>query len=113
MTIQTITVRAGRTFNHPHEQYSNLRPEVEMIATLSPGEDAEGATRTLQAKAEALVEQHKRQLLDTIEDLYQSAEIERELANLEGTLRSAQARMEDLRRRKTELLPETSTANPS
>ena len=35
MKIQTITVTAGRTFNHPHEQYSNLRPEVQMTATLA------------------------------------------------------------------------------
>jgi len=110
MNIRTITVRAGRTFNHPHEQYSNLRPEVEMSASLANGDDADAAVRTLQAKAEALVEQHKQQLLETIEDLYQSAQIESELANLEESLRRAQARMEELRRRKTELLPQTSTA---
>jgi hypothetical protein len=33
MKINSITVTAGRTFNHPHEQYSNLRPEVTMTAT--------------------------------------------------------------------------------
>ena len=30
MKINTITVTAGRTFNHPHEDYSNLRPSVTM-----------------------------------------------------------------------------------
>lgn len=35
MRIKTITVTAGRTFNHPYEQYSNLRPEVTMVADLA------------------------------------------------------------------------------
>ena len=40
MKITNIVVRAGRTFNHPHESYSNLKPEVELTATLDEGDDA-------------------------------------------------------------------------
>src|SRR6266581_1934161 len=71
MKIQTISVTAGRCFNHAHEEYSNLRPEVTMTATLENGEDAAIATRALQQRAEGLVEDHKQALLRSIEELYQ------------------------------------------
>lgn len=59
MTITKITVTAGRTFNHPHEQDSNLRPEVTLEATLPEGANSIDAVRGLQAQVEGLVEDHK------------------------------------------------------
>lgn len=103
MKITQITVSAGRTFNHPYESYANFRPEVTMTATLPDGADADQAVRDLQAKAETLVEQHKRNLLQNVNDLHESAQIDSELANMEQTLKNAQERMEALKHRRQEL----------
>jgi len=97
MKINTITVTAGRTFNHPHEQYSNLRLEVTMTATLEDGEDAAKATRELQAKAEQIVEDHKRGLLTSIEEPYQLTERQAEMRGLQHELERAQKRLEEIR----------------
>jgi len=98
MTIKTITVTAGRTFNHPHEQYSNLRPEVTMIASLDDGEDATKAAQELQARAEQLVEDHKRGLLSSIEELFQLTERQSEMRGLQKELQRAQMRLEEIRK---------------
>ena len=97
MKINTITVSAGRTFNHPHEQYSNLRPEVVMTATVEKGEDAAQAIKTLQARAEQLVEDHKTGLLNSIEELYQLTTRQAEMRGLEQELNRAQARLAAIR----------------
>lgn len=97
MKIQTITVTAGRTFNHPHEDYSNLRPSVTMTATLDDGEDPHVATRDLQQRAEGLVEDHKRSLLHSIEDLYQLTERQAEVRGLEEQLKRTQSRLNQIR----------------
>lgn len=108
MKITTITVHAGRTFNHPHEQYSNLRPEVVLTATLDEGEDAAAAARSLQAKAEGLVEDHKNGLLRSIEELHNLTERQSELRGLQKQLQSAQSRIEEIRKENPDLnlLPE-------
>lgn len=98
MKINTITVTAGRTFNHPHEQYSNLRPEVTMTATLDEGEDPVQAARGLQATAEQLVEDHKRGLLNSIEELYQLTERQAEMRGLQKELKRAQNRLDEIRK---------------
>jgi len=97
MKIQTITVTAGRTFNHPHESYSNLRPEVVLTATLSEGEDATTAAKQLQAQAEGLVEDHKQAMLKSIEELYQLTERQAEMRGLQKELLRAQERLEEIR----------------
>ena len=98
MKIQTITVTAGRTFNHPHEQYSNLRPEVTMTATLDEGEDATRAVQELQQRAEGLVEDHKRGLLNSIEELYQLSARQSEMRGLQTELKRAQERLDEIRK---------------
>jgi len=98
MKINTITVTAGRTFNHPHEQYSNLRPEVSMTATLEDGEDATKAAQELQARAEQIVEDHKRGLLGSIEELYQLTERQAEVRGLQNELKRAQERLDGIRK---------------
>src|SRR5262245_27295576 len=97
MKINSIQVTAGRTFNHPHEQYSNLRPEVTMSATLENGEDPHVAARDLQQRAEGLVEDHKRSLLNSIEELYQLTERQAEIRGLQQELERAQKRLEAIR----------------
>ncbi len=97
MKINSITVTAARTFNHPHEQYSNLRPEVSMTATLDDGEDAHMAARDLQQRAEGLVEDHKRSLLNSIEELHQLTERQAEVRGLQQELQRAQKRLEEIR----------------
>jgi len=103
MQVQTIQVSAGRTFNHPHEQYSNLRPSVTMTATLEPGEDVAAATKALQAQAEQLVEDHKQNLLKSLEDLFDLTERQRELVQLSAQLEAAQRRIEQIRKVRPEL----------
>lgn len=103
MKINTITVTAGRTFNHPHEQYSNLRPEVAMTATLEDGEDATKAAKALQAQAEQIVEDHKQGLLRAIEDLYQLTERQAEMRGLQQELTRAQDRLEAIRKEHPQL----------
>lgn len=103
MNIIEITVAAHRTFNHPHEDYSNLRPGLSLKATLSPEEDTDKAVKALQAKAEELIESHKRALLASIEDLYRMTAVQAELCNLEDSLRRAQERIETLRAEQREL----------
>lgn len=98
MKINTISVTAGRCFNHPHEQYSNLRPEVTMTATVDDGEDPKEAAKALQAQAEGLVEDHKNSLLQSIEELYQMTQRQAELRGLTRQLTDAQARINDIRK---------------
>jgi hypothetical protein len=105
MRVTEITVTAGRTFNHPHETYSNLRPEVRMTATLDDGDDAREATKHLQAKAEQLVEDHKNNLLRTLEQIYEQEQIDGQIASLEHDLTTAQQRLDRLRGQRQELPP--------
>lgn len=97
MKITNIKVTAGRTFNHPHEQYSNLRPEVTMEASLEPGEDASESIKHLQQRAEGLVEDHKQSLLKSIEELYQLTERQSEMRGLQQELKRAQDRLDTIR----------------
>jgi hypothetical protein len=97
MKINTITVTAGRTFNHPRETYSNLRPEVTLTASLEDGEDASDATKQLQTRAEGLVEDHKQGLLASIEELHMLTEYQAEVRGLQEQLQRAQNRLNDIR----------------
>jgi len=103
MRINKIIVTAGRTFNHPHEQFSNLRPEVTMEASLEEGEEATEATKQLQARAEGLVEDHKQSMLNSIEELYQLTQQQAEMRGLQRELESAQKRLNALRENHPEL----------
>lgn len=103
MKITNITVRAGRTFNHPYEQYSNLKPEVELKATLEEGDDAAKCSKQLQAQAEGLVEDHKQGLLKSIEELHRLTERQTEVRGLQRQLEQAQHRIEEIRKETPEL----------
>lgn len=68
-----------------------------MIATLDDGDDPIKATRELQAKAEQIVEDHKRGLLESIEELHRLTERQAEMRGLQKELERAQKRLEEIR----------------
>lgn len=103
MNISKIVVRAGRTFNHPYESYSNLKPEVELTADLAEGEDATAAVKRLQAYAEGAVEDHKQGLLKSIHELHQLSERTAEVQGLQRQLEQAQTRLNTIREEHPEL----------
>jgi hypothetical protein len=97
MQITEIVVNAGRTFNHPYESYSNLRPSVTLKATIAEGEDPDATTKQLQAKAESLVEDHKRNMLQSLEELHHLEQAQAEMINLEKHFTDTQERIKELR----------------
>jgi hypothetical protein len=103
MIITEICVTAARTFNHPHESYSNLRPAVSMTATLAAGEDADVAVAALQARAETLVEDHKAAMLASLDAIAEMTTIDSETARLEEQLKAAHARLQALLAKRREL----------
>lgn len=98
MQIREIKVTAGRTFNHPYESYSNLRPEVQLTATIDVMEDATAATRELQGQAERLVEDHKMALLSSLHEIHELERSERQIASLEDQLRDVTSQLDRARK---------------
>lgn len=97
MKVREIVVTAGRTFNHPYESYSNLRPEVEIRATVEEYEDTAAAVKELQAQAEQLVEDHKHIMLQQLHNLETMTRRQKEVAMLESSIKTAQASLDKLR----------------
>ncbi len=98
MKITEISVSAGRTFNHPHESYSNLRPSVSFKAICEEGDDPIAIAKDLQRQAEQLVEDHKQNMLKSLEDLYELTERQREMTTLQEQLGRAQSRLDEIRK---------------
>jgi len=98
MKITEINVSAGRTFNHPHETYSNLRPSVNLKATIEDGDDPIAVAKDLQSQAEQLVEDHKQNMLKSLEELYDLTERQREMTGLQEQLKRAQNRLDEIRK---------------
>jgi esterase/lipase len=96
-TIREVTVSAGRTFSHPHESYSNLRPMVTVRAEVDEGEDWQQVVQGLQAQAERLVEDHKQHMIKSLAEIEDLRTRQREVANLEQSIRRAQSRLDQLR----------------
>ena len=97
MKITSIVVNAGRTFNHPYESYSNLRPSVTLTASIEDGDNPDECAKSMQARAEELVENHKQHLLSSLERLHQLSILQRETASLEQNITAGQRRLEHLR----------------
>jgi hypothetical protein len=95
--VREITVSAGRTFSHPHESYSNLKPFVSVTATIDDGEDFVGVTKQLQAQAEELVEDHKNHMLKSLRDLNDLSEKHVRARRLSATIESAQRELNRIR----------------
>ena len=97
MKITQITVTAGRTFNHPHEDYSNLKPQITLHAVLEEKDDAQEAAKALQRQAEQLVEDQKQNMLLALEDAYQMGEAKQRMIGLSRQLQAAQKELDTLR----------------
>lgn len=108
MKITEIIVSAGRTFNHPYENFSNLRPQVTFKAALEDGEDPERAAKDLQAKAESMIEDHKNHMLSSLHKLHEMQKYEECVASLEQTIQNAQRDLDALRMKQKSLIPESS-----
>ena len=98
MRITEITASAGRTFNHPHEDYSNLKPFVTLKAELAEGDDPVAVAKTLQQQAEQLVEDQKQNMLKALEDIYQMGEAKTRMIGLARQLQNAQEEIDGLRK---------------
>ena len=96
--ITKVSVSAGRTFNHPHESYSNLRPQVHFEAEIQEGEDHLEVAKQLQAQAEGLVEDHKRAMLQSIEELYDMGVKQARIAGLRSTIERPQRDLDEARK---------------
>jgi hypothetical protein len=98
MQITEITISAGRTFNHPYEQFSNLRPGVTIKAFLASTDDPGKMINELQALAEKSVEDHKQALLHSLEELHFLTEAQRDMTTLAEQITRSQARLEEIRK---------------
>lgn len=101
-----IIVSAARGFNHPYEDYSNLKPFISMKVELEEGDDPEKVTKEYQAKVESLVEDHKQNMLESLRRLYEMGRYEKQVACLENQIKRSQHDLENLRKQQTTLLPE-------
>lgn len=97
MKITQITAHAARTFNHPHETYSNFKPGISLTAEIGEGEDVDKAMVDLQAKAEKAAEDLKQNILRNIEELREMSELTREVADLEKSLKAGAERLAKIR----------------
>lgn len=98
MEITRIVASAGRTFNHPHEDYSNLKPHVTLEAVLTDGDDPIACMKRLQQQAEQLVEDQKANMLKALEDIYQMGEAKTRMIGLARQLNNAQEELDNLRK---------------
>lgn len=97
MKITEITVHAGRTFSHPFEQYSNLRPEVQLRATLDDGDDPVISVKNLQRQAEELVERQKQQILADLRQLERKARLDSSIASTEKQIKKLTDELNELK----------------
>lgn len=98
MQITEITASAGRTFNHPHEDYSNLKPHVTLKAVLADGDDPVACAKSLQQQAEQLCEDQKQGMLAALEDAYQIGEAKTRMIGLARQLKAAQEELDSVRK---------------
>lgn len=97
MQIKRITVRAGRVVPHPLHAYGNLKSDLEIVADLDDGEDAESVRKELQAKVESDVEQHVYELKEGIRGLQDSVNTRQRIARLESELTAKSKELDDLK----------------
>lgn len=103
--IIEVTVAAGRKFNHPYEDFSNLSPHLSIRAEIQEGEDPKEVIKSLQAEAESLIRDHKQHILFSLRQLHLMSQYERKVARLESSNTQAQQELEKLREQQEALLP--------
>ena len=92
--LEFLERKAGHTVTNLSRLFIYYN-ERDMEGTV--GEDAGAATKALQAQAEGLVEDHKRHMLQSIEELHQLAEVRSQVMGLEGHIKRAQSQLLALR----------------
>lgn len=107
MQVKAIKVSAGRTFNHPFEQYSNLRCDVHLDAQLDEGDDPKAAMQALQAQAEELCENHKQDLIKQIHNLERLTRSNEEITRLEERISEAQRSLDRVKETRNALTVKT------
>jgi hypothetical protein len=112
MTITTISVSAGRTFNDPFESYSNYKPYLTLQASLDRDDNPTDAVKNLQAQAERLMDEHKRQMLSDLRALEATSQIRQEVSDLEAKIQRFQERLTQLKASAGVLPAETSEDIP-
>lgn len=90
MEYTEITVSSGRTFNHPFEDYSNLRPSVSITAKLDPEVELETQVKQLQEKCEVLVEDHKAMLLGNLQELENARRVQQQMERCQAEIKRMQ-----------------------
>jgi hypothetical protein len=105
MNITQITVSAGRTFNDPFENYSNYKPYLTLTATLADDDQRKECIEMLQAKAEKLMDNHKRKMLSDLRALQAASQIRQEVSDLEAKIDRFQERLDAIKRNSPELPP--------
>lgn len=70
---------------------------VTVRAELGDGDDYEASIKVLQAKAESLIEDHKRHMLDSIEELEQMTRKQQQAASLERKILDCQRELDRIR----------------
>jgi len=99
MKITEITISAGRTFNHPYEQFSNFRPSLQIKAVpTEDGEDGIKIIKDLQAMAEGLMEDHKKALREVLCKIHHNLYPEEATSSMEELIRKEQKYLESLRK---------------
>lgn len=112
MKVVEITVHAGRTFNHPYENYANFKPGVSLRATLSEEDDVEATTKALQLTAEQLAESQKQQILADLRTLERTQRIAQSKASLERELTWLQHELKELNEQEPAQLMHDSADDP-
>lgn len=97
MEVKKISVSAGRTFNHPYEQYSNLRFDIHLEAEIREGGDYMQCVQALQHEAETRAEEHKAALLKDIHLLEEAARVSSKVSDLERRIKEANADLERMK----------------
>lgn len=64
MKIVRVSVHSGHVFNNPTENYSNFNIGLTIEAELHDGDLPEAIIHSLQIQADALVQQHRQQIID-------------------------------------------------
>lgn len=105
--VTEVNVSASRGFNHPYEDYSNLKPFISLRIELEESEDVDKVVKEYQAKAESLVEDHKQHMLDSLTKLHEMAQYQQRVASLEDKIKESQKELDNLRKQQNFLLPES------
>ena len=108
MKVEEITVHASRTLPHPCESYANIRSGITMRATLSEGDDVDESVKTLQIRAERLVEEHSAILISSIEQRDVAEREASEIRSLEDSLHRQAQRLSELKERSDERMRDPS-----